>query len=80
MLNGRRDVAPKTREAVLKAVQENGFAMNRNARALSGGRIAGMRSWTGAIMSFADVVMIAKVRRRSPVFLSFHVSYTPARE
>jgi LacI family transcriptional regulator len=38
VLNGRRDVAPKTREAVLKAVHDHGFAMNRNARALSGGR------------------------------------------
>ncbi len=38
VLNGRRDVAPKTREAVLKAVADHGFAMNRNARALSGGR------------------------------------------
>ena len=38
VLNGRRDVAPKTREAVLKAVQEFDFATNRNARALSSGR------------------------------------------
>ena len=38
VLNGRRDVAPKTREAVLKAVAEFDFATNRNARALSGGR------------------------------------------
>jgi LacI family transcriptional regulator len=38
VLNGRRDVAPKTREAVMKAVQEFDFATNRNARALSGGR------------------------------------------
>ena len=38
VLNGRRDVSPQTREAVLRAVQEQGFAMNRNARALSGGK------------------------------------------
>src|SRR6059058_1211403 len=38
VLNGRPDVAPQTREAVLRAVQEQGFSTNRNARALSGGR------------------------------------------
>ena len=38
VLNGRRDVAPKTREAVMKAVRDVDFATNRNARALSSGR------------------------------------------
>src|SRR5215212_2616082 len=38
VLNGRPDVAAGTREAVLRAVREQGFTMNRNARALSGGR------------------------------------------
>ena len=38
VLNGRPDVAPETREVVLRAVREQGFSTNRNARALSGGR------------------------------------------
>ena len=38
VLNGRPDVSPKTREAVLRVVREQGFSMNRSARALSGGR------------------------------------------
>jgi LacI family transcriptional regulator len=38
ILNGRPDVAPATREAVLRAVDELGFTSNRNARSLSGGR------------------------------------------
>ncbi|HSP71025.1 MAG TPA: LacI family DNA-binding transcriptional regulator [Gaiellaceae bacterium] len=38
VLNGRPDVAPQTREAVLRAVRDRGFATNRSARALSGGR------------------------------------------
>jgi LacI family transcriptional regulator len=38
VLNGRPDVAADTRETVLRAVREQGFSMNRNARALSGGR------------------------------------------
>jgi len=38
VLNGRPDVAPETRETVLRAVREQGFSTNRNARALSGGR------------------------------------------
>jgi len=38
VLNGRPDVAPETRELVLRAVREQGFSTNRNARALSGGR------------------------------------------
>ena len=38
VLNGRPDVAPETREIVLRAVREQGFSTNRNARALSGGR------------------------------------------
>ena len=38
VLNGRPDVAPDTRDAVMRAVREQGFSTNRNARALSGGR------------------------------------------
>ncbi|HEY6017946.1 MAG TPA: LacI family DNA-binding transcriptional regulator [Gaiellaceae bacterium] len=38
VLNGRPDVAPQTREAVLRAVRDRGFSTNRSARALSGGR------------------------------------------
>jgi LacI family transcriptional regulator len=38
VLNGRPDVAPNTREAVLEVVRAHGFSTNRSARALSGGR------------------------------------------
>ncbi len=38
VLNGRPDVSPGTREAVLRVIREQGFALNRSARALSGGR------------------------------------------
>jgi LacI family transcriptional regulator, galactose operon repressor len=38
VVNGRPDVSPQTREAVLRVVREHGFSTNRNARALSGGR------------------------------------------
>jgi LacI family transcriptional regulator len=38
VLNGRPDVSPGTREAVLRVVRDQGFSMNRSARALSGGR------------------------------------------
>jgi LacI family transcriptional regulator len=38
VINGRPDVAPQTREAVLRVVREHGFSTNRSARALSGGR------------------------------------------
>ena len=38
VINGRPDVSPQTREAVLRVVREHGFSTNRNARALSGGR------------------------------------------
>jgi LacI family transcriptional regulator len=38
VLNGRPDVSPVTREAVLRVVREQGFSMNRSARALSAGR------------------------------------------
>ena len=38
VLNGRPDVAPNTREAVLEVVRARGFSTNRSARALSGGR------------------------------------------
>src|SRR5919201_4652881 len=38
VINGRPDVAPETREAVLRVVRDHGFSTNRSARALSGGR------------------------------------------
>lgn len=38
VLNGRPDVSPRTREAVMKAVRARGFSTNRSARALSGGK------------------------------------------
>ena len=38
VMNGRPDVAPETREAVLRVVRDQGFSMNRSARALSGGK------------------------------------------
>jgi LacI family transcriptional regulator len=38
VLNGRPDVSPETREAVLHVVREQGFSTNRSARALSAGR------------------------------------------
>jgi len=38
VLNGRPDVSSETRETVLRVVREQGFSMNRSARALSGGR------------------------------------------
>src|SRR3954467_8830393 len=38
VLNGRPDVAPATREAVMRAVRDQRFSTNRSARALSGGR------------------------------------------
>jgi|SRR5581483_7720129 len=36
--NGRPDVAPATREEVLRVMRDHGFTTNRSARALSGGR------------------------------------------
>src|SRR5262245_63579882 len=38
VLNGRPDVAPATRETVLRAVRDLRFTTNRSARSLSGGR------------------------------------------
>jgi LacI family transcriptional regulator len=38
VLNRRPQVAPATRERVLRIIRESGFATNRTARALSGGR------------------------------------------
>lgn len=38
VINGRPDVAPRTREAVLAAIRAQNFSTNRSARALSGGR------------------------------------------
>jgi LacI family transcriptional regulator len=38
VLNNRPDVAPETREAVMRIVREHGFTTNRSARGLSAGR------------------------------------------
>src|SRR5438128_5329901 len=38
VLNDRPDVAPDTRDAVMKVVRDVGFTTNRSARGLSGGR------------------------------------------
>jgi LacI family transcriptional regulator len=38
VLNGRPDVRPATRDAVLRAVRSHNFTTNRSARALSGGK------------------------------------------
>jgi LacI family transcriptional regulator len=38
VVNGRGDVAPETRELVMRVIQERGYMTNRSARALSGGR------------------------------------------
>lgn len=38
VLNDRPDVAPETRDAVMRHVRAHNFTMNRSARALSGGR------------------------------------------
>jgi LacI family transcriptional regulator len=38
VLNGRPDVSQHTRETVMRVVRDQGFTMNRSARALSGGR------------------------------------------
>jgi LacI family transcriptional regulator len=38
VVNGRDDVAPQTRETVMRVIEERGYTTNRNARALSAGR------------------------------------------
>jgi LacI family transcriptional regulator len=38
VVNSRGDVAPETRDLVMRVVQEHGYMTNRSARALSGGR------------------------------------------
>ena len=38
VVNERDDVAPETRELVMRVIQERGYMTNRSARALSGGR------------------------------------------
>jgi len=38
VINDRPDVAPETRDVVLRYVREHNFTTNRSARALSGGR------------------------------------------
>src|SRR5262247_3186453 len=42
VINDRPDVAPETRDAVLRHVRANNFTTNRSARALSGGRTGHM--------------------------------------
>jgi LacI family transcriptional regulator, galactose operon repressor len=58
VINGRPDVAPQTREAVLRVVREHGFSTNRNARALSGGR-TGLVGVTLPIVEAAYFAVIA---------------------
>ena len=48
VVNDRPDVAPETRNEVLRVMRTHGFTTNRSARALSGGRtglIGGPRLW-----------------------------------
>src|SRR5471032_1289720 len=49
VLNDRPDVAPDTREAVLRVVRKHGFSTNRGARGLSSGR-------TGIVGSTVPIV------------------------
>src|SRR5438105_8528657 len=56
-MNGRPDVAPDTREAVLRVVRDHGFSTNRSARALSGGR-TGLIGVTLPIIEAAYFAMI----------------------
>jgi LacI family transcriptional regulator len=58
VINGRPDVSPQTREAVLRVVREHGFSTNRNARALSGGR-TGLVGVTLPIVEAAYFAVIA---------------------
>src|SRR4249919_3038720 len=44
VINDRPDVAPETRDVVLRHVREHKFTTNRSARALSGGR-TGLVGW-----------------------------------
>src|SRR2546423_1685202 len=57
VLNGRPDVAPATREAVLRAVRDQRFSTNRSARALSGGR-TGLVGVTLPVVEAAYFAMI----------------------
>src|SRR5436190_20977139 len=57
VINGRPDVSPQTREAVLRVVREHGFSTNRNARALSGGR-TGLVGVTLPILEAAHFAVI----------------------
>lgn len=38
VLNGRPDVSPRTREAIVQLIREHGYSTNRTARGLAGGR------------------------------------------
>jgi LacI family transcriptional regulator len=58
VINGRPDVSPQTREAVLRVVREHGFSTNRTARALSGGR-TGLVGVTLPIVEAAYFAVIA---------------------
>jgi LacI family transcriptional regulator len=57
VLNDRPDVAPDTRETVLRVVREHGFSTNRGARGLSGGR-TGLIGVTLPIVEAAYFAMI----------------------
>ena len=54
VLNGRPDVAPDTREAVLEVARQLRFSTNRSARSLSGGRtgLIGVTIPIGMLMGF----------------------------
>src|SRR5438128_11860045 len=59
VLNARPDVAPATREAVLRAVRDQRLTTNRNARPLSGGR-------TGLVRVTLPIVEAAYVAHSRP--------------
>jgi LacI family transcriptional regulator len=71
VLNGRPDVSPETREAVMTVVRERGFSTNRSARALSGGRtgLVGMATpflnapYFAAILEGADEALYERDTR-----------------
>jgi LacI family transcriptional regulator len=56
VLNDHPHVAPKTRDAVLKAVREHRFSTNRSARALSGGGRTGL---VGVTLPFVHATYFA---------------------
>src|SRR5205814_4567434 len=57
VLNGRPDVAPATRDAVMRAVRDQGFTTNRTARALSGGRTG----FVGVTLPLIEAAYFARI-------------------